>query len=104
MTEQEKLNLVTNYFAEDWAIDKAMQLLEDYENMTGNSSASEADNVLHSFWVLLGEAETQADNDNNPLLKHQVEGFYRQWNTLNGSALEPRWMTRAARKQGAKHD
>ena len=152
MTEQEKLNLVTNYFAEDWAIDKAMQLLEDYENMTGNSSAPEADsqpsltqeaasamlnemdmhdrvlaaidaeikadsvledaarwlserdNVLHSFWVLLGEAETQADNDNNPLLKHQVEGFYRQWNTLNGSALEPRWMTRAARKQGAKHD
>ncbi len=31
MTEQEKLNLVTNYFAEDWAIDKAMHLLEDYE-------------------------------------------------------------------------
>ena len=31
MTSQEKLNLVTNYFAEDWAIDKAMQLLEDYE-------------------------------------------------------------------------
>ena len=65
---------------------------------------SERDNVLHSFWVLLGEAETQADNDNNPLLKHQVEGFYRQWNALNGSALEPRWVTRAARKQGAKHD
>lgn len=32
MTSQEKLNLVTNYFAEDWAIEKAMQLLEDYES------------------------------------------------------------------------
>ena len=31
MTSQEKLNLVTNYFAEDWAIEKAMQLLEDYD-------------------------------------------------------------------------
>lgn len=33
MTLQDKLNLVTNYFAEDWAIGKAMQLLEDYEKM-----------------------------------------------------------------------
>jgi hypothetical protein len=33
MTEQEKLNLVTNYFAEDWAIEKAMGLLEDYEKV-----------------------------------------------------------------------
>lgn len=31
MTSQEKLNLVTNYFAEDWVIEKAMQLLEDYD-------------------------------------------------------------------------
>lgn len=62
---------------------------------------SERDNVLHSFWVLLREAETQADNDNNPLLKHQVEGFYRQWNALNGSAIEPHWVTRAARTPAA---
>lgn len=39
---QEKLNLVTNYFAEDWAIDKAMQLLYDYEKM----EAPQADSVL----------------------------------------------------------
>lgn len=31
--EQAKLNLVTNYFAEDWAIEKAMDLLVDYEKM-----------------------------------------------------------------------
>jgi len=61
---------------------------------------AERDNVLHSFWVLLGEAEVHADNDNNPLLKHQVEEFYRQWNALNGTTLNPRWVSRAARKQG----
>ena len=61
---------------------------------------AERDNVLHSFWVLLGEAEVHADNDNNPLLKHQVEEFYRQWNALNGTTLGPRWVSRAARKQG----
>ena len=33
MTEQEKINLVTNYFAEDWAIKKALLLLEDYQKM-----------------------------------------------------------------------
>ncbi len=38
MTEQEKLNLVTNYFAEDWAIDKATQLLDDYQKMTETQS------------------------------------------------------------------
>lgn len=59
---------------------------------------AERDNVLHSFWVLLGAAETRADNDNDPLLKHQVEGFYRQWNALNGTTLNPRWVSRAARK------
>ena len=38
MTEQEKLNLVTNYFAEDWAIDKATQWLDDYQKMTETQS------------------------------------------------------------------
>ena len=38
MTEQEKTNLVTNYFAEDWAIDEAMQLLEDCQKMTETQS------------------------------------------------------------------
>lgn len=33
MTLQEKLDLVTNYFADNWAIDKAMQLLEDYDSV-----------------------------------------------------------------------
>ena len=65
---------------------------------------AERDNVLHSFWMLLGEAEVHADNDNNPLLKHQVEEFYRQWNALNGTTLGPRWVSRAAHKQGVNHD
>lgn len=63
---------------------------------------TERDNVLHSFWVLLGEAETQADNDNNPVLKHQVAGFYRQWNAMTGDSHEPRWVKRATHATGAK--
>lgn len=54
MTLQEKLNLVTNYFAEDWAIDKAMQLLEDYENAQQPApSAAGADG-----WKLVPVKET----------------------------------------------
>ena len=40
MNSQEKLNLVTNYFSEDWAIEKAMQLLEDYEKGVEEQIAS----------------------------------------------------------------
>ena len=49
MTEQEKINLVTNYFAEDWAIEKAMNLLEDYEKILEAPQPSptpQADGVL----------------------------------------------------------
>lgn len=87
MTEQEKLNLVTNYFAEDWAIDKAMQLLEDYEKMTGNSSAPEADSQpsltqeaasamlnemdMHDRVLAAIDAEMKADNVAAPAAERQ---------------------------------
>lgn len=58
---------------------------------------AERENVQHSFWILLGEAESQADNNDDRLLKYQVEGFYRQWNALRGSSIVPRWVERAAR-------
>jgi hypothetical protein len=31
LTDQQKLDLVTNWFAEDWAIKKALSLLRDYD-------------------------------------------------------------------------
>jgi hypothetical protein len=50
------------------------------------------DNLLDSFWYLLGEAESKAMNDDDILLKHQVECFYRQYNELTGAECKPRWI------------
>ena len=47
--------------------------------------------LLDSFWYLLGEAESKAMNDNDPLLKHQVECFYRQYAELTGRVGTPCW-------------
>ena len=77
MNEQDKLNLITNYFADNLAIDKAMQLLDDYEKMVEAqqpvpSAAAAGDSVLEDAARL--EFEMQ-----------------------HGSAIA------AARKQGANH-
>ena len=46
---------------------------------------------ISSFWTMLKECETKADNENDPVLKHWVEGWYRQWNEVTGSNLSPLW-------------
>lgn len=55
--------------------------------------------LLHAIWVLMGECESNADNNDDRFLKHQVEGFYRLYGTATGTELQPRWITRAAKKQ-----
>lgn len=55
--------------------------------------AKEIDSVMQSFWTMMRECETIADNDNDMLLKHQVECWYRQWNKLTARTNEPRWIT-----------
>jgi hypothetical protein len=35
LTDEQKSNLVTNWFAEDWAIKAALGMLEDYEAAHG---------------------------------------------------------------------
>ena len=62
-------------------------------------AADERENLVSSFWSMLRECESQADNDNDPVLKVQVEGYYRQWNACTGSEHSPRWIDRAARAQ-----
>lgn len=49
--------------------------------------------IISSFWTMLRECEGQAENDNDCVLKHQVEGYYRQWNLMTGDEKEPRWVT-----------
>ena len=47
--------------------------------------------IIGSFWLMMRTLETQADNDNDNLQKHIVEGLYRQWNAMTDSEYEPRW-------------
>ena len=37
LTDEEKLDLVTDWFAEDWAIEKALGLLRDFERKNGTT-------------------------------------------------------------------
>lgn len=41
LTDQQKLDLVTNWFAEDWAIEKALGLLRDYDIERAHGIGSE---------------------------------------------------------------
>lgn len=52
--------------------------------------------IISSFWTMMRECESKADNDRDPILKLWVEGWYRQWNRMTGSVQQPIWMTRAA--------
>jgi hypothetical protein len=57
----------------------------------------EQESVLSSFWMMLGECETRADNDDDRVLKHQVAQWYQQWNRITGDTKEPRWVERDKR-------
>ena len=48
--------------------------------------------VIQSFWTMMQELESTAYSDEDPVLQHQVEGWYRQWNRMTGDSKRPRWM------------
>lgn len=50
--------------------------------------------VISSFWTMLRELETQADNKSDNTLKHQCAGWYKQWNRMTGDNKEPIWVVR----------
>lgn len=54
----------------------------------------EQEGVLASFWVLLREAESKADCDNDAVLKNFVSQYYEQWNRITGANNKPIWETR----------
>ena len=47
--------------------------------------------TLSSFWTMLSELTSKARDDNDPVLKHQVEAWHRQWNQLTGDNKLPDW-------------
>jgi acyl carrier protein len=50
--------------------------------------------VISSFWTMLSELRSQADSDDDTVLKVQVEGWYRQWNEMTGDNKTACWSSR----------
>ena len=48
--------------------------------------------VIASYWTMMQELESKANNDDDRLLKVWVEGFYRQWNEMTGDNKHPIWV------------
>lgn len=102
MTEDEKLNLVTNWFAEDWAIESAMGLLGDYEKMLEAqqpAARAPADSVLEDAarWRFAEANITYADLRGGGYVN--TIGFPEK-----ASKEAVREVIDAARKQGTSHD
>ena len=55
---------------------------------------SEQADMIASFWQMMRELESQADCDNDNVLKHMVVGYYKQWNRVTGDNKSPIWVTR----------
>lgn len=51
----------------------------------------EQSGVLESFWTMLRELETFAENEDDAILKHWVECWYIQWNRITGQEYKARW-------------
>lgn len=47
--------------------------------------------VISSYWTMLRELESKAEDSNDRILMVQVEGFYRLWNKMTGDNKSPRW-------------
>lgn len=47
--------------------------------------------VISSFWTMLQELRGKANDDDDRVLKVQVEGWYRQWNSMTGDNKTPEW-------------
>jgi hypothetical protein len=64
--------------------------------------ANEQENVLSSFWTMLQECESKADDGKNAVLRHWVVQWYAQWNRITGDSKEPRFVTRSREGADAK--
>ena len=60
-------------------------------------SAKEQTGVMESFWSMMKELESQADQERRNLEKHMVEGYFRQWNRIMKDTARPSWVLRAER-------
>lgn len=57
---------------------------------------SEQECFISSFWSMLKELEHQADSkEASVILRHEVTGYYKQWNRVTGDNKQPIWVTRS---------
>jgi hypothetical protein len=54
---------------------------------------TEHEDMIASFWMMLQECEARAFDNNDPVLRHWVEGWYRQWNRITNDNKKARWDT-----------
>lgn len=52
----------------------------------------EQEDAISSFWTMLQECEGKAKDGNDAVLRHWVEGWYRQWNRITGDNKVPQWV------------
>jgi len=51
--------------------------------------------MISSFWSMLRELESVADNAGcDVVLRHHVKCYYKQWNRITGDDKRPIWETR----------
>ena len=63
--------------------------------LTATIPEEEHTNIMGSFWTMMLELESKANNDDDRLLKHFVEGYFRQWNLIMKDNKEPVWVRRS---------
>jgi acyl carrier protein len=59
-------------------------------NLTTIAESLQPD-VISSFWTMLQECRTNADCNDDRVLRIQVEGWYRQWNAMTGDNKTVSW-------------
>jgi hypothetical protein len=52
---------------------------------------ADQEDVIACYWVMMSELRTHADNTDDKVLKHMVEGFYRLWNRVTNDHKTPDW-------------
>lgn len=57
--------------------------------------------VIGSYWAMLQECEAKAAEADDRVLKHQVAGWYKQWNRMTGDTKLPVWDRPKAQPQPA---
>lgn len=56
-----------------------------------NIAEHEQEDMITSFWMMLRECEAHAIDNNDPMLRYWVEGWYRQWNRVTNDNKKAPW-------------